>query len=115
MTPRLKIDLRGLRIETAKGDSETMEWSSVLEVFGFKEDVFAFDIICIGFRTGETGEYWKVDEEWEGYKELLTLLPEVFSGIRTDWFSEVAFPAFKPCVTTLWGTPMIANIWKNEL
>ena len=107
MKPRLQIDHRGLRIETEKGDSDTLEWRSVLDVFGFKDDVFAYDMICIGFRTDETGEYWKIDEEYVGYKELLEFLPEVFPGLRTDWFFEVAFPAFTPCVTTLWGTPMM--------
>jgi hypothetical protein len=91
-----------------------LEWTAVLEVFAFKEDVFAHDIICIGFRTDETGSHWKVDEECEGYKDLLDYLPCVFPGIRKDWFSDVAFPAFKPCMASLWGTAKMESIWKTE-
>ena len=112
--PRLYFDSQGLRIENEGRYSDTLTWTSVLEVFAFKEDVFAYDIICIGFRTDNIGTHWKVDEECEGYKELLSFLPRIFPGIRTDWFTNVAFPAFKPCVTFLWGEAKMDSIWKTE-
>lgn len=99
----LQFDHECLRIETEKGVSDRLEWASVLEVFAFKDDVFGTDIICIGFRTDDMGFHWKIDEEYEGYKDLKTFLPEVFPGIRTDWFSDVAFPPLATCLTSLWG------------
>jgi hypothetical protein len=114
MKTTLHFDSHGLKIEAEKQMSEILPWSSVLEIFGFKEDVFAYDIICIGFRTDDAGLHWKVDEECDRYDELLKFLPEVFPGIRVDWFSDVAFPVFKPCVTTLWGDAKIKAIWETE-
>ena len=110
---RLHFDGRGLRIEPKQGAIARLEWGSVLEVFAFKEDVFACDIICIGFRTDDVGGYFKIDEDCEGYGSLLDFLPRMFPGIRTDWFPDVAFPAFEPCVTTLWGTAEMEKIWKR--
>jgi hypothetical protein len=112
--PLLRFDSHGLRIETNGQLSETLCWASVLEVFAFKEDVFAYDIICIGFRTDDNGTYWKIDEECDGYKDLLGLLPMVFTGMRSDWFSDVAFPAFMACVVSLWGQAQIDRIWRTE-
>ena len=110
----LHFDNSSLMVENKDGVSEIFEWKTAVEVFAYKDDVVAYDIICIGFRTNEAGDYFWVDEECEGYKEMVSFLPAVFSGIRTDWFSEVAFPAFKPCVTSLWGEDKIQEIWKDE-
>ena len=80
-------------------------WSAVLEVFAYKEDLFSFDEIRLGFRVSDDGTFWSVSEDWPGYRELLDDLPVRFPGIRTDWFSGVAFPAFATNRTTLWGGP----------
>ncbi len=80
-----------------------IEWSDVREVVAFKEDRFAYDEICVGFRTDDSDSYRNVTEEFVHYRELLEELPRRFPGIRTDWFSDVAFPAFVPNWTTLWG------------
>jgi hypothetical protein len=80
--------------------------AAVLEVFAYKEDLFSFDVLCFGFRTSGDGSFWTVGEDYDGYQELLVQLPLRFPGIRTDWFSEVAFPAFATNRTTLWGRPL---------
>lgn len=80
-----------------------VSWSEVLEVFAYKEDQFTADVICLGFRVQQDGTSWRVSEDFIGYKELLSELERRFSGIRTDWFADVAFPAFAPNRTTLWG------------
>lgn len=78
-------------------------WTSVLEVFAYKEDRFTFDDICLGFRVNADGTYWMISEDYIGYQALLDELKRRYDGIRTDWFSEVAFPAFATNRTTLWG------------
>ena len=82
-----------------------VEWVSVKEVFAYKVDLGTYDEICIGFRFDDTGAHWWISEEFEGYKELVGELTARFIGINTDWFHEVAFPAFAYNRTTLWGTP----------
>ena len=81
-------------------------WDDVLEVVAFKEDLFGYDEICVGFRIDDADSYPRVTEEFVHYKELLEELPRRFPGIRTDWFNDVAFPAFVPNWTTLWGQPL---------
>jgi len=78
-------------------------WSSVIEVFAYKDDRFTIDDICIGFRFDAAGAFWWISEDYVGYREVLEELPQRFPGIRTDWFSEVAHPAFVENRTTLWG------------
>ena len=80
-------------------------WSQVVEVFAYKMDLFNVDQICVGFRLDGSGAHYWVSEEFTGYKEFMARLKVCFSGIREDWFSEVAFPAFVENRTTLWGEP----------
>jgi hypothetical protein len=79
-------------------------WFDVREIFAFKEDRFSVDDICLGFRVDDAGTYWTVNEDYLGYKKFLAALENRFTGIRTDWFREVAFPAFARNQTTIWGT-----------
>jgi hypothetical protein len=80
-------------------------WSDAVEVFAYKVDLFSVDEICIGFRTDSAGTHYWVSEEYIGYREFIEELSRRFPGIRTDWFSDVAFPAFVENRTTLWGEP----------
>ncbi|MDA0834095.1 MAG: hypothetical protein O3A29_12500 [Planctomycetota bacterium] len=98
---RIHFDSQGLWTETGVNLSETMSWTKVKEIVAFKDDAFVYDIICIEFQSSDKSVL-KIDEEYEGYRELLEYLPQVFAGIRTDWFSDVAFPAFEHCLTKLW-------------
>jgi hypothetical protein len=77
-------------------------WASVREVFAYKDDLGTYDEICLGFRFDDAGSCWRVDEECIGYQQLLDELPRRFPGIRTEWWREVAFPAFVANRTTLW-------------
>ena len=45
---------------------------------------------------------FEIDEEIEGYKEAIEILPKAFNGIEEDWFFEVAFPAFETNMKTIW-------------
>ncbi|MGJ8674282.1 hypothetical protein [Rubritalea sp.] len=85
----------------------------VIEVFAFKEDLFSTDIICIGFRINSDGDYFKIDEEMNNYVTCRDALPDYFPGIRTDWFREVAFPAFDANCLSIWGEELISTIWKH--
>jgi len=84
-------------------------WADVREVVAYKEDLFGYDVICVGFRTDDTDSYPRVTEEFVHYEELIQELPREFPGFRTDWFADVAFPAFVPNWTTLWGEPFVPD------
>ena len=81
-------------------------WSEVKEIFAFKRDCLGVDLVCMGFRVSEGGEYWELDEEMAGWKELTAEVERRFPDIDRGWWSKVAFPAFETNYTTLWGEPV---------
>lgn len=86
-----------------------LSWADVREVFAYKIDRFTVDDLCVGFCLNEAGDYGWISEEDAGYAELVAYLPKAFPGIRTDWFRDVAFPAFVENRTTLWARPRHAS------
>ncbi|KPK84883.1 MAG: hypothetical protein AMJ81_04595 [Phycisphaerae bacterium SM23_33] len=92
----------------------TVHWSDVKEVFAFKRDIFAVDLICIGFRVSDDGRYWEIDEQMSGYEDVLAAATEAFPGLDPDWWHKVAFPAFKTNLVTLWGRKKTPAIWQSE-
>ena len=99
----VRFDDAGISIFEHDKLMSQVAWTSILEIFAYKEDRFTFDDICLGFRFDADGTYWMISEDYIGYQELLDELKRRYDGIRTDWFSEVAFPAFAANRTTLWG------------
>jgi len=91
---------------------EKLSWDSVLEIFAFKRDLFTVDLICVGFRIDNGGEYFEIDEEMKGYKELESFLFTRFKNIKKEWFTDVALPAFETNLISLWGEPLIEKIWE---
>lgn len=102
---RITLNPSGYSIEKYGEVVAKIFWSDVKEIFAFKRDLFAYDLICLGFRTNDDDTFWEVDEQCIGYRELLKELTAQFPGIRTDWFEQVAHPAFATNRTTLWGKP----------
>ena len=86
-------------------------WCAVKEVFAFKRDLFARDLICIGFRVSDAGEYWEIDEEMAGWECVLAGLIGAFPGVDEQWWEKVVFTPFQTHVITLWGEPKILEIW----
>jgi hypothetical protein len=46
-----------------------IDWASVLKVVAFKDDLWAYDEICLGFRVVEADSYQIVTESYIGYEE----------------------------------------------
>ncbi len=103
-TREVKFDDAGFTVFEEEKQPVRADWLSVKEVFAYKDDLFAYDEICVGFRFDDAGAYWWVGEDYVGYKKFVEELKSRFPGIKTDWFSEVAFPPFLQNRTTLWGT-----------
>jgi hypothetical protein len=99
----VKFDRDGFSVFEESTPKGRVLWSEVVEVFAYKLDLGTYDEMCIGFRIDADGTHWCVSEEFVGYQELIQKLRDKYPGIRDDWFSTVAFPAFAPNRTTLWG------------
>jgi len=107
----LELTPNGYRITKADDVLVEVKWADVQEVFAFKKDLLAVDLICIGFRTDAAGTYYVIHEELPGYKETCSQLPKVFEGIQEDWFADVAFPPFETNLITLWGQEKMSKIF----
>lgn len=105
----VQIDDRGYRILQGGTQTAEVQWNDVREVFIYKKDLIATDLICIGFRISDDGTHMVLHEEGNYWESLLEWLPKVFPGIRTDWHQDVVLPPFEPCLTLLWGEPQIAD------
>jgi hypothetical protein len=105
----------GFRISEDGEPDVRGEWSSALEVFACKIDLFSYDEICVGLRFSQDGAHWWVGESYVGYQDFLGRLSLQFPGIRTDWFAQVAHPAFKSNRTTLWGTVLTDPFASQQL
>jgi hypothetical protein len=106
------VDQDGVSLLRARDNACFWElrWVDVKEIVAWKDDVWSYDIICMGFRLGEAPHYLWCDEECAGWKELEAKVAQL-PGTQTDWWSKVAFPAFVSNWTTIWGQrPADANI-----
>jgi hypothetical protein len=95
----------GLTVTTRFKDGSTTRaevlWSEVARIVAFKRDVFAYDMICFGFETAEGCV--EVDEEMEGWEEMIDALSSYLPGIlgEADWWGKVVQPPFATNPTTL--------------
>lgn len=79
-----------------------VRWADVAEVAAWKQDVFAYDLLCVGLRPAGGAEYFTCDEAQTGWAALLHELEQRFDVKANDWWPEVVFPAFEENFTLLW-------------
>lgn len=93
---------RQVRSKTKPKQKRTteVEWQSVNKIVAYKVDLFAVDLICLGFTTTD-GRYSEVHEEMADYDKFCEQLESRFA-LREGWWSEVAFPAFETNLTVIW-------------
>ncbi len=101
----VRFDSTGFEIVVKEEATVRVLWASVVEVAAFKRDLFSIDEICFGFRREGEQDFWRTGEEDNGFKEFQSEVEKRFIGIRTDWFPEVAHPAFRENWTSLWKKP----------
>jgi len=78
-------------------------WSGVTSVSAFKRDCYVVDLICLAFRMAD-GTVVELNEEMEGYQELVHAMVVRYPSIPKDWWQEIAFPAFETHWKTLWSS-----------
>ena len=80
-----------------------VSWRETVAVKAFKRDLYSADPICLAFLSMDNRTV-EIDEEMGGWESLVKKLPEYLPGCQKfeDWFSVVAFPAFKPNPTEIY-------------
>ena len=107
MRIRVEFDDNGMTATGLAKDGSVkktqVEWSQVNGVVAFKRDLLTVDLICIGLSTPESSI--EVDEEMEGWKELIEALPRLLPGTLnpSEWWDKVAHPAFATNPTVLFS------------
>ena len=80
-----------------------VSWSDVTRVTAFKRDLHGFDQINLQFE-GPGDASVCVNEDMEGWRQLLGELPAVLPGAHEvgAWWRGVAYPAFERCETVIY-------------
>jgi hypothetical protein len=78
-------------------------WQDTVGVEAFKRDLYAVDLICMAILLKDNKAV-EINEEMAGWESLVEKLPEYLPGCQKfeEWFSAVAFPAFKPNITAIY-------------
>jgi hypothetical protein len=87
------LHLSWLTMENDRGVN-SLEWSEVLSVTGFKRDLFAGDLICLEFESKRG--FFLIHEEMEGWASLIKRLPDYLPGCKREeeWYDVVMLPPF---------------------
>ncbi len=102
LSREVRFDSGGFSVVPYDKPAIRILWGSIQEVFAFKQDLFAVDQICLGFRVDDTEGYVWVGEDDNGFKAFRTEIEMRFPSIDSQWFVKVAQPAFQENRTTLW-------------
>jgi hypothetical protein len=73
-----------------------LPWVEVKKAVVFKRDQYVVDRICLVFELSGSRTV-EVNEDMDGWRPFIDQLPEYLPGAATfsEWFEDVAFPAFK--------------------
>ena len=111
---RVSVDASSISFWINQSLMFTLDWKDISKVIAYKDDLFSYDEICVGFVLQGSDEYQWTGEDMVGYKELIDYLPSVFPGIRTDWWEKVAFPAFERNQLVIWKKPTGFTVKSQE-
>jgi hypothetical protein len=98
----IRYDSAGFTVLFDGVPSAVMKWQQVREIVVFKEDLFAHDSICFGFRRDESGIYESVGEHVVDFDAFSKEVIAHFPGFRTDWPEAVVQPPFAEKWTVVW-------------
>lgn len=103
----IRMDEQGLTRITHFSDgsmmSAAMKWSEISRVAAFKQDLVAYDVLCVLLTDPEGSMI--VDEEMEGFDAMIQELPLRLPGAPglDDWWERVIQPAFATNFTVIFS------------
>lgn len=101
--PAVEVLDNGFRMVHGETVLTTIHWSDVKKIVAYKNDLWTFDEICVGFVTEPNAdEWWEICEDWPGFNEVCGRMRSYFPSIPEDWYQKVMHPAFARNETVLW-------------
>ena len=79
-----------------------IRWDEITEIAAWKRDLFAIDLICLGFRWAGSEIYKEVDEHMSGWTQLMAALEQRFGLAVRSWWRDVAFPPYAEQHCVVW-------------
>ena len=90
----------GFSIKTNKG-IQTIEWTEIKSMLGYKEDHYATDSICLDVFCDNDNSF-KITEETLGWFRFLDHSKKVLPTIDKSWEIEISTPAFETNLTVVY-------------
>ena len=78
-----------------------IRWQDIRALFGYKEDLYTIDRICLDVHHG-VDDLLRLSEELSGWHQLQYQLGRHFPGIEWSWQVAIATPAFATNLTLLY-------------
>jgi hypothetical protein len=80
-----------------------MEWAWIEEIYAYKMDLFTTDMICLSLISTTGKLALEIHEEMAGYHDMQAYLERMLPRYSaSDWFSDIAFPAFAENRKLIW-------------
>lgn len=102
---RIAVDDTGVTLFAGMDATARFEWRQVAAIRAWKWDLFTTDCICLGFDLEDGETTVCVQEELDGYTNLVEEMERRCAGFKPGWWQAVAFPAFETNMTTVWTRP----------
>lgn len=83
-------------------------WREVDKIAVFKEDLITYDMVCMEFIIGAKNEVFEVNDEVEGFWEMVKRVKEALPTSQQDWEAVVVKPAFARNPTVIYERPTSA-------
>ena len=99
-----KIILREDGFDLHRGEEHKGEvsWDEVDKIVVFKKDMLTFDIVCVEFTIGVKDQFFLVDDDVEGFWDMVRRIKEVFLKSNQKWEELVIKPAFDQNLTVIY-------------
>ena len=91
-----------VRVLVGDVESSLFRWDQLIAIRAWKQDLFAFDRIWLGFERAGQAEQVCVHEEMEGFDTLVKEMTRRCPELIPDWWSRVALPAFATNHQVIW-------------
>lgn len=90
---------KGFLVQTDKS-IEDIKWNKIEFMLGYKEDLYATDLICLNVYYGN-GTF-KITEETPGWHQFLEYSKIAFPSIEKNWQIDISVPAFERKLTLVY-------------